>query len=45
VGPWDRGAHSGQQPERSGMQDEAHLIGRRAVAGGAVGRQLRLGAA
>jgi hypothetical protein len=40
--PRDRGAHAVHQPERGGVENEPHLIGRRAVARHAVGGELRL---
>jgi hypothetical protein len=38
----DRGAHAMHQPERGGMQDKPHVIGRGAVTRHAIRRQLRL---
>ena len=40
VGPRDRGAHAVHQPERGSMENEPHLIGRRAVARHPIRRQL-----
>ncbi len=42
IGTRDRGAHAMHQPERGGVKNEPHLIGRCAVTRHAIRRQLRL---